>query len=130
MERNPEGGRPGCRSGFTIIELAIVLVILGILAVMAIPNFLRASDRARRGSCLANQRNLMVTTVLYSADTGFLEGEINCSILREDGYATDGVCDCPSSADGSFDDYDIRLADGRVAWTTCRVEGDEHLLEF
>ncbi|MBD3162167.1 MAG: prepilin-type N-terminal cleavage/methylation domain-containing protein [Candidatus Eisenbacteria bacterium] len=129
MKPQATGRRVGRQEGFTIVELAIVLVILGILAVMAIPNFLRASDRARRGSCLANQRNLMVTTVLYSADTGFLDGLVNCSVLREDGYATDDLCECPSSADGSLDDYDIRLTDGRVAWTTCLIEGDEHLLE-
>lgn len=41
--------REGCapRRGFTIVELLLVVVILGALAALAIPNFGRAVERAR-----------------------------------------------------------------------------------
>ena len=44
---NRKKGRKLLEKGFTLVELLIVIVILGILSAVALPNFLNQADRAR-----------------------------------------------------------------------------------
>ena len=56
------------RRGFTLIELMVVLVIIGVLAALIVPNVLERTDDARAVAARTDVNNLMQALKLYRLD--------------------------------------------------------------
>ena len=59
------------RKGFTLVEIMVVVVILGLLAALVIPNVLFQSDEARRTAAATQIKSIESALDLYRLHNGF-----------------------------------------------------------
>jgi len=84
--------------GFTLIELMIVIVILGLLATIVMPKILNRPEQARRMKARIDIRNIESALALFKTDTGrFPTTSEGFEALVKDpgikGYNSDGYLD-------------------------------------
>jgi prepilin-type N-terminal cleavage/methylation domain-containing protein len=66
--RGAHGSRES--SGFSLIELLIVVAIILVIAAIAIPNFMRSRIAANESASVQNMRNITTGNVIYSSTYG------------------------------------------------------------
>lgn len=79
---------PEC--GFTLVELMVVVLVLGILVTIASPVYLEAKDRAVSKSCQANQRTI-VSAVEFDKSIGVDLSAATAGELRAGGSGWHGI---------------------------------------
>ena len=114
------------RRGFTLVELMIVIVVIGVLAAIGAANYVRMQENAKRASCVANQRNATMLGTLYGVENGVGTAQVNVAQLRVAGLASADFGECPKSGNQDFDDYTLSFVDDQVVDCTCDVVGDDH----
>ena len=73
------------RRGFTLIELMIVVVIIGILASVAIPNFINMRRRADEAAVRANVHTVQLAAELFATRNG---GYYPATTMQDMGFGT------------------------------------------
>lgn len=64
--RTKQGARD---QGFTIVELMMVVLVIGILVVIAIPTFVTVTASAKKKTCFASQRSIEGVVSVWQAET-------------------------------------------------------------
>ncbi len=62
------------KKGFTLVEIMIVVAIIGLLAAIAIPSFMKARTTSQMNACINNLRQIESAKDQYSIEAGRTNG--------------------------------------------------------
>jgi prepilin-type N-terminal cleavage/methylation domain-containing protein len=110
-------------AGFTLVEIMIVVAIIGMLATIAIPNYVKSREQAYKTGCLNNLRQIDSAIQSWALE---LKKDSGQAVTYEDikDYLRNSVV-CPSGGQSFADSYTITTVDTRP---TCQRRPDAHLL--
>ncbi len=61
--------------GFTLVEIMIVVAIIGLLAAIAIPNFVKARNTAQANACVSNMKQIDGAIDLFALENNKIDGD-------------------------------------------------------
>lgn len=85
--------RYAARRGFTLTELMVVMVIIGIMAIMSVPGFQRAIQQSQADIAVANLRAIWAAQRLYWIENHTYSDQLSCDTESQKGLKELGLID-------------------------------------
>jgi prepilin-type N-terminal cleavage/methylation domain-containing protein len=97
---NMKTSKTSRKAGFTLVEIMIVVAIIGLLAAIAIPNFIKARATSQQNACINNLKQIDGAINEWALETGQSSGATPSAALIS-AYikmnAANAVPGCPAS---------------------------------
>ena len=117
------------KAGFTLVEIMIVVAIIGLLAAIAIPNFIKARATSQQNACINNLRQIDGAINEWAMEAGKSNGDAVASVATVSAYiklnANGSVPGCP--AGGTYSTSTVG-ATPQVACTLSSSTTSPHIL--
>ena len=91
------------KKGFTLVEIMIVVAIIGLLAAIAIPSFVKARNQAQTNACINNLRQIDAAKEQWALATGATTGAVTIADVN-DYIKGDTTPDCPANGTYTYED--------------------------
>jgi prepilin-type N-terminal cleavage/methylation domain-containing protein len=83
------------KAGFTLVEIMIVVAIIGLLAAIAIPNFVKARQTAQTNACVNNLRIIDAAKQQWALEKGATSEPVSSDIVPYLGRSGTVMPTCP-----------------------------------
>ena len=120
------------RLGFTLVEIMIVVAIIGLLAAIAVPAFMKARQSARRSACINNLRMINAAKAQWALEDGGTPTDVPALTNISDYIDDTNKLFCPSIPKVSRSNYANSYSINAVnANPTCKIgTNDNHDLSY
>ena len=122
--------RTSRKSGFTLVEIMIVVAIIGLLAAIAIPNFIKARTTAQMNACINNLRQIDAAKQQWALENNQAASATpgDSDIQPYLGRGAGGTLPvCPAAGSSGTFDTSYTLGDLNTA-PVCKIVPGTHLL--